>query len=299
VIRGLGAKRDTKRAQPDARGHLAAARVRAGEPLPANFDLTQYEPDRLDQGHTGSCEGHGWAAGTYTGLAANGTPLGYVPSPRYGYAGARSLERGAALTPGVATSIPLPAFVDNGTETEVMAQWYAQGGTIPMLGPTPDGRNSDIWSAADLSGIPNAPAENVNNELSLGGLVSGAKRLVTGTHRIVDPTAADTLLQVQTCLYTLKSPVIVGTFVDSAFEQWQAGQAPIPAPNTNDASGGGHCLYISGFATVNGVVRILVTNSWGKGWADQGRCWCSVEWVQACWDLLIGQSAISAVQEAA
>jgi hypothetical protein len=259
-----------------AASHPVIAAILAAT-VPASVDLGQWEPPRLDQGQTGSCTAHSLSGSTSTACRKAGIQLGFEPSPRETYASTRGIER-AAQTPA---GQPLPLLTDSGAEPADVFTACAQFGVAPMQGPTPDGRNSDIWSDADTTAQP----ANVNNEVDANQLQAAGTTIVTGEYAI-DPSAANVSDQVAAAL-AAGFPVYVAAFVDTAFEQLQPGQVAQP-PNTNDPNGGGHAIYLSGYTTnADGTRTFILTNSWGTGWCDNGRCLVSEAWVKAAWELYV------------
>ena len=81
-------------------------------------------------------------------------------------------------------------------------------------------------------------------------------------------------------LVAARIPVRVDFYVDSAFEDWTPGLAPVPAPNEADPRGGGHAVYLVGYLPGAYVLR----NSWGA-WASGGDCLVSPAWLRASWGL--------------
>lgn len=267
----------------------AALDTKSGTPnLPQDFDMAQWQLQLLDQGRTGSCtcESTPHAAATATAamvglglLEAN--PLPFVGSPRNMYAAVRGRERALSTPPGT----PPAALTDSGANLSDVFEILAEYGTIPMVAPTPDGRNTDVWSSDDVSGLPNPPPANVNDEPDFLALEQGASHIIVGPYG-VDPTAANISDVLAAALAVGGMPIELATFVDTAFMDLQAGQIA-PVPNTSDPEGGGHAIYLSGYqwnAQLGQRVFIL-TNSWGVSWANAGRCLVGLPWIQSCWEL--------------
>lgn len=275
-----------KGAKPSHPSKLAAKKAAALHPaiaallaasVPASVDLAPFEPPRLDQGQTGSCTAHSLSGSTSTACRKAGHQVGFEPSPRETYATTRGIERANSTPAGQ----PLPLLTDSGAEPADVFTACAQFGIAPMQGPTPDGRNSDVWSDADTSAQP----PNVNSEPDANQLQQAGTTLVTGEYAI-SPSDANISDQVAASL-AAGFPVYVATFVDTAFEQLQPGQVAQP-PNQNDPNGGGHAIYLSGYTTnPDGSRTFILTNSWGIGWCDNGRCLVSEAWLKACWELYV------------
>lgn len=232
-----------------------------------NADLTKYEAPIMDQGQFGSCTGHGTSQLIYTAMNAAGDPLPWVPSQSDPYAGGRARARAAAADP----TKPLPKLTDDGAMPADVMAWISNWGIRKSKGPTADGRNSDCDSS------------NVNAEPTLEQLEEDVLFVVVGEYRI-DETADDVVTQICFCLDE-GIPVGIGAFVDTVFEDWSPGSSPVPAPNTNDPTGGGHWFAIQGYITLNGKRVFKITNSWGIGWGDGGHAYVSEEFVKQAWDL--------------
>ena len=240
-------------------GHPAAS-----APLAASADLSAFAPPVMDQTKTGSCTAHSIAGATYTALAAAGTPLGFVPSPRTTYACTRALERSASTPSG-----ELPALEDTGAELQDVATVIGSIGVKPMVPPTPEGANSDVWSG------------NVNEEPDFAAIEQAAAVLLTGEYKI-DPSDASAPQLVAAAIQA-GIPVWVAAFVDSAFEQFGANDIA-QAPNANDPNGGGHAIWLKAFRTnAQGDLEFLIQNSWGN-WALNGCVWASTAWLKSVWE---------------
>lgn len=208
---------------------------------PLSASLERFEPLILDQGQTGSCVGHGTAMCESISSTAAGKPLGFVPSPRANYAIARTLGRSSS-------SVPLD---DGGAMPSDMARGADLFGCRPMQGPTPDGRNSDVWGPDD------APAPNVNLEEDLGDLLVAGQKLAFQVLRI-DETQPNFLGQIQAAI-AAGWAVGIGIFVDQAFFDMKTSLTSV---DFADPNGGGHwiCLDAYSGSTYSGP------NSWGLGW---------------------------------
>lgn len=235
---------------------LAKARlaVRSAAAPPASVDLSRFAPAVMDQGQTGSCEGHSTAGAIFTTLAAQGKPLPWVPSPAGIYTLARCIDRGASL------DAPLQ---DVGTETPSVIHAIAEYGIRP-IGELQFGRYSDVSEAPAL----------LNAEPQLDELEADAKTLAIGAYRI---TSAGSARETDVKLALAAGfAVRIDSFVDTAFENWSAGDAPFGVPNESDPNGGGHALYILGYTPDYYIVR----NSWGQSWGNQGNIQVSHAFVQ-------------------
>lgn len=231
--------------------------------LPASVDLRETGLVAVvkDQGGSSGCEGHACSGATETSLALAGTPLGYVPSEAGLYRGGRSVERARRA------GATLPRLKDDGAMTEDVLVYMATTGVRPRLvDRTSDGRNSDVEMAT------------VNDEETLGDLEVAAEKLIVGPYA-VDPHASDAEYQVKAAL-AARIPVRVDAFVDSVFEDWSPSQAPAPAPNESDSRGGGHAVYIVGYAPGFYILR----NSWGSA-GDNGDYRVSPAWLRASWGI--------------
>lgn len=222
--------------------HVALARGLAAPAVPARHSIEAFAPEVMDQGPVGSCEGHSTAGAIYTTLNANGAPLPWVPSPLGIYNLALALDRGDP-TAG--------ALEDLGTETNTVLRVVHEFGVRPM-GARVEGRNSDCDIASAL------------REPLLGEIEADAQQLLIGAYQITS-RGAQKLADVKTALAS-GFAVRVDSFVDMAFEDWQAGDAPFGKPDLNDPNGGGHALYAVAY---DGDV-VTIRNSWAADWGDGG-----------------------------
>lgn len=296
-----------KRSHPDklaktraASSHPVIAAVIAAAAAAASSGLLSSVPARLDQGQSGACTAHSLAAALATRCTFAKLPPSFVASPRELYSCTRAWER-AASTPAGTT---LAALTDSGAELADVVASVAVFGVSPMQGPTPDGRNSDVWTDADIASIPNAPPANVNNDPDGQQLEAAASDPLTGTYTI-DLTASNA---VATGVATLQAgfPLYCGFFCDSAFQALTFGQVA-QAPNQNDPNGGGHAIFLVDFresTAVPGTYEFLLVNSW-NGWAGavssgDGMVWVSQAFYLAMWEAhVVDENLVTARKEAA
>jgi hypothetical protein len=230
---------------PDFSHHPAA---HASADLPSTVDLSDAAPPVMDQSQTGSCVGHSTSGAVACSLAAQGTPLGWVPSPDDAYKLSRAVDRGLSYPTGT-----LPKLTDDGTDPQICASAIARFGIRPMRSPTSDGRVSDVEIA------------HVNDEPDFASLLKDARSLVVGIHRI-NATGAGRVLAFRQAL-AAGCPVRFAIDVDESFEAYD-GSAPCSAPG---ASLGGHALYAIGYrTTADGRTIGKGRNSWGEGWGLGG-----------------------------
>lgn len=233
--------------------HMAVARGLVKGAAPASLDDTQHAPRVFDQGPTSSCEGHSSSGCTAMVFKKQGEALPWIPSMANWYRLGLCIDRG---NPNAG------ALQDAGTMTSSIIAAAADFGISGMGALASDGRFSDA-DPATLLNEPNL-AELEKDALTL---VLGAYQITsTGAQRIADVKAAQ----------ANGFGVRIDSFVDTAFENWEAGDKPFGVPDYNDASGGGHALYIVGYQGDNQVVR----NSWSESWGDGGNIIVSPAFVE-------------------
>ena len=236
----------------------------------AAFDLSKYTPPVMDQTDFGCCEGTSSSGAIYTRFEAKGMPLGYIPSQNGLYVPARAFDRANEYPSG-----DLPQLQDVGTETNSVIRVISEVGIVPM-GPSPAGLYCDVTLA------------NVNEEIDLGDLERAGTSLIVGAYQI-NSFGPQKLQDIKDCISSL-IPVRVDSFVDMAFEEWQKGDKPIGSPDYSDPQGGGHALFAIGYSGDNVIVR----NSWGTGWGDDGNILVSPAWIAQCdayaWDVQKAQA---------
>ena len=264
----LGARRShpdkLARARP-AHSHPAIRAALAAQ-QPTSVDLGQYSPPIFDQGATGSCTAHAIAGGIYTVLAAAGRRLDYVPSPDAIYKQTRARARALAAL----GSNTLPELTDSGAEVADVIGGLSENGIRPIKTLAPDGRYSDV------------DPTTVNDEPALMDLEIGANSVLAGPYA-VEPTQANAT-EVYTAALTANIELDIAFFVDSAFMNLQSGQIA-GAPDQNDPNGGGHSVRLSGFQVTPTGTLFILTNSWGSGWCNNGRCLVGPAFMAAVWEV--------------
>ena len=283
----------------DAATHPAIAPgVASATATTSNGPLVACVPILLNQGYCSGCTWHAFTAGLATRCTCAKQPPTFLGSQKGGYAYTRAIERASVTPPGQA----LPTLTDSGAELADVVVGAGTFGVSPYQGPSPDGRNSDVWTAQDVEGMTNAPLPNVNDEPDGQQLETAASDPLSGAYTI-DLTASNAV-QVGVAALATGFPLYVGAFVDSAFMSLQFGQIA-QAPNQNDPNGGGHAIFLIDrrpSTAVPGTTEFLLRNSWGP-WAgalasNDGMVWVSQAWYLACWEIWILDEALVATQKA-
>lgn len=272
-VKGTGYTPDrlaTRVAQIDSRAFFASSGATQ------DVSLAHFRGPTLDQGQSGSCTGHGTSQAIYISRAAAGQPLPFFPSPRIAYAIVRVLEltqSSMALTDSGAMPSDLIAVVN---------KWGVAPIGFDAAHPTPDGRNSDIWSQADAPNV----AENVNSKPSLLDLEQSSVTLSSVPLR-VDEASPDFGAQIQKCLAAGIAGG-VGIFVDTTnFMGWNPAQGPITKINLSDPDGGGHWLDIDYTYFRNGVQIVGGINSWSEQWPTPFGSVSSPMWLPGGWEMTL------------
>lgn len=265
-----------------AAAHVAIAFTLAlALPIPATSKHpVNWLPAVEDQGSTSSCTSHALSQGLTATCSARGTPLGFVASPHHFYSCSGGIAR-AAATP----LDPMPSLMDDGRELADNITAVMTCGVAVMHGPTPDGRNSDVWSDVDVAGINSPPPANVNAEPSVQTLEASAYECLSGAHT-VDLSAANAGA---VCAAALDSGLALyaGFLCGSAFMRLGASEVAQPTA-ANDTNTGGHAVTIVSYRiNAAGAREYLVRNSWGTLWADAGNVWASEAWLLACWEVWV------------
>jgi hypothetical protein len=249
----------------------------ASSPVQRDVTLAPLRGPTLDQGQTGSCTGHGTAQAIYIAHAAAGKPIPFFPSPRVAYGIVRVLE--LARSGDVLTDIgAMPSDL-----ITVVNKWGIAPIGFDSQCPTPDGRESDIWSSADVQG---GQRENVNDKPSLLDLETAGLRLDTKVAR-VDEGTVDFGAQIQTLLEN-KCSLGVGIFVDTTnFMGWNPAKGPITQINVNDPQGGGHWLDLDYTYYSKGVQIVGGINSWSAEWPTIFGMSTSSLWLPGGWEMTL------------
>lgn len=212
--------------------------------------LAGYELETLDQGMTGSCNGHRCCQGVFVAQAAKaGSRKDVVPfSPKGLYDVAREYERRRLMVPmGV-------LLTDSGSMSGDVIDGLATFGAPPMTVSSIEGRHSDIT------------VDNVNAETRLDEAANS--RLVTGEYIIDTSDTEATLLTIQRSLEA-GWPVGLDIICDTLFQEWGQVRRAIPlnACDPSDPKAGGHAVLLTELQILpDGSPVFSILNSWGNNW---------------------------------
>jgi C1A family cysteine protease len=256
------------KSRPDPRDHLYSTIKPAIATLPVSVDLRALCSPVRDQGQLGSCTAFAMGSGLREFLEINGVPGPVPPPPAPEPSGclARLLPGLFKPTPAPARSTPSftvlsPLFlyyqervlegtvnIDNGAEIRDGMKVLNQMGIPPETD----------WPY-DISKFTQKPPDQATADAA--GFKIASYHSLSG------------LDEVKTCLAS-NNGVVLGFTVYSSFESAEVattGVMPVPAPGEEVL--GGHAVFAVGYkddASLAGGGRLIVKNSWGSSWGDQG-----------------------------
>jgi hypothetical protein len=267
------AARIARELHPDHKARLAAHRDGMC-PLPDQADNSLQPP--TNQGGSSACTTHSFVKGLQI-------LTGYYGSMRVLYALAGAAEGENPLA-------------DDGRLLVDVLNAAAQQGVAPFEGLSPDGRNSDIWTASDVQSQP----PNVCIPATDAEIAAGAPHKFDFGGNSIDPQDANVSDLVASCI-AAGGVVYFGAQVGQAFMQLAGMTVAVPDLTANDPSGGGHALIFVGYITLDaatsaafttafgpgyqpGTRLFKVQNSWGA-WDVNGCCFANLAFVQNTWEL--------------
>jgi C1A family cysteine protease len=88
-----------------------------------------------------------------------------------------------------------------------------------------------------------------------------------------------TISDVQRCL-SEGYPVVLGMTVYQSFESDSVVKTGIvPVPKCREKTLGGHAMLIVGYKKIGKTLYLIVRNSWGTDWGDQGYCYIPTSFI--------------------
>jgi hypothetical protein len=203
-------------------------------------------PGILDQGQTGSCEGHGHAGGITTNFAIKGSPIKLV-SPIGIYAVARCIGRKPDA------SGHLPPLTDDGTESDLAIAGIEEWGVC----------SADSWGD-----FPANPA-TINDEPTMAQLERASDFRLNGAYFLTsDPSSDQYVIDIMTALAAGYTVAFALPASGPEFQGYTGGVLSSlsgPVDHENYLVG---CSVPSAGAYSQATVRGV--NSWNKGWGEGG-----------------------------
>lgn len=220
-------------------------------PTPPPRDLRAFTCKVLDQGNSGSCVGHGTAAGLYIAANVAGKPFGFIPSPYRIYQNALAYDRGDPANGPLTDQGCMPSSAMLGLTNFGLSAMQPQSAETDVPQPPP-GQNTQNFPDPDLSSIE-----------------------IEGQHFYVGWYAVKNADEARAAIGA-GAPVGIGTYVDTRFERWTPSEPPLGLMDTSDPQGGGHFTALT-TTTANGT--FWGQNSWNTGYGASGFYECNDDFV--------------------
>jgi C1A family cysteine protease len=213
-------------------------------PLPPVVDLRHFCSAVRDQGQLGSCTGFAIAVG-FREFLLNKLGVPFVPlSPLFLYYEERSREH---TIPQDAGAMPRDGFK-----------------VLQKLGCATE--KDDPY---DITKFTQAPSKTA--------LTNAAQFKIAAYHRLAH------LADIQACLAAGNGVVLGFTVYDSFESDAVAKTGIMPMPAAGESILGGHAVFCVGYktdSTAAGGGYLIVKNSWGVGWGDQGYFYMPFAYIQ-------------------
>jgi hypothetical protein len=233
--------------------HALFSSILAGsDPIPDSVDNREFFPPVMDQVGTSECESHTEAEVTFASLNANGTPLGFVPSPTKIYQIANGLQR-AAYNPGTSVQ-DLPPLEDDGLEPIFATQAVGLFGVVPMIENLGQGSDASTYTAA--------------NEADPITFVRGSTKIVRGASSL--DVYPDHRVAALCKLLAARKFVKVALYADwDGFMEYGPGSDPLGAPPVANPWSD-HAVPLVDYRTEGGTKIFRLLNHWSTGWGQAG-----------------------------
>lgn len=219
----------------DLRDHIfKASLIAQPSQLPAEVDLRPQMSPIVDQGELGSCTANAIVCGLREFLELKaGNPLTHL-SRLYLYWHERFVENDINEDGG--------AIIRDGMNV------------LATLGACPE---TDF--PYDVTKFTEQPSEQAEKD--------AAAFKISSYHRIYD------LNSLKVCL-SEGYPAVIGMSVYASFESDDvAAHGIVPLPQFGEQSLGGHAMCVVGYKYIGREEYLIVRNSWGTSWGDQGYCY--------------------------
>jgi C1A family cysteine protease len=204
--------------------------------LPKSIDLRSKMSPVVDQGQLGSCTANAIASGLREYLEIAGGQVLVRLSRLFLYYEERKLE-------GTVDE-------DSGASIRDGMKVLAQIGVCP---------EEDY--PYDITKFREPPSERA--------LANAAQYKIVEYHRVMD------LKSMKTALYE-GLPVVFGFKVYESFESDEVAKTgKVPMPKKKEQYLGGHAVLAVGYVDKSKGGQVIVRNSWGDAWGDQGYCYMS------------------------
>jgi C1A family cysteine protease len=215
--------------------HFMARAFKSPDELPKTMDLRSDMGPIVDQGALGSCTANAIVSGLREFLLVKNQENWTALSRLFLYWHERQMEGHIEEDSG--------AFIRDGMKV------------LQKLGVCPE--EDYPYNIPHFRDMPSETAEH-----------HAAQYKISEYHRIPDLYALKAAL-------AERSPVVIGMTIYESFESSEAaqtGKIPVPKKSTERVLGG-HAMLAVGYVDRGKSGHVIVRNSWGTSWGDQGYCY--------------------------
>lgn len=241
--RKLGLRLDPNRRRIQVSAEDLSGDLRASG-LPVRMDLRQWATPIDDQGELGACTGFSVKAARELMLVRDGQPATTL-SPLFIYYYERLQEGTVDEDAGAMITSGMQVLQKQGVALEALWSYDPSNDNNPVT--------------KEKFQLPPTPEANQN------ALQFRVKKI----------QPLDKLRDIRYAL-SKRQPVVIGIEVYEAF--YDPPQGRLPIPNPKDQSEGGHAVTVVGYDDAEKV--LIVKNSWGPAWGDQGYFYLPYEYVK-------------------
>lgn len=172
----------------------------------------------------------------------------------------------------LASAIEIMQHYDSGGRDQISTSWFY--GYREPDDFQEDGMyiSEALEMARKIGGVPKSlMPDNLNYKESLS-IISDMKNKcleVAKYYKIKNYAYLKSKYEIMSVIYTNKAPVIMGIQTYESFVNVNS-TGVVPEPSFNENTYGGHAVLCIGWTTINDEFYLVIKNSWGESWGDNG-----------------------------
>lgn len=181
------------------------------------------------------------------------------------------LTKSTCVAHALASAVEILQHYDNGSRELISTSWFY--GYREVDDYQQEGMYIDeaLEMARKVGGVPKTLMPDNLGYAESRSMIQGMKNTclsVAGNHRIKN-YATINKQNIMSAMYDNNVPVIIGmTIYDSFINVDSTGILPVP--KLTEKTYGGHAVLCIGWTTINNDVYLVIKNSWGEYWGDNG-----------------------------
>ena len=189
-------------------------------------------------------------------------------------------DKGTCAAHAMASAMEILEYYDTGDRNQFSTSWYygyrkntdSQEEGMYLTELLDNARTvGGVYKSLMPDNLHYSDSKNLINDMKHKCLIEAKKHRIKNYARINSPQ------EIMMAIYENNSPVMIGAMIYESFYNTTGTGIVPPVDYNKENCYGGHAMLCIGWVTIKDDIYLVVKNSWGEQWGDNGYCYFRIK----------------------